>query len=79
MLGMIAHDAQRLLGCISANKSLGKRMSTWVTKQFDTDMEKIEMSIPTIEKPDELLVKVKVSNLIFKQIHLFFWKLELCS
>ncbi|KAL3997175.1 Zinc-binding dehydrogenase family protein [Acanthocheilonema viteae] len=59
---MIVRDIQRLLGSTIANKSWEKRMSTWVTKQFDGDMEKVEMPIPTIEKPDELLVKVKAAS-----------------
>ncbi|KAM3722289.1 Reticulon-4-interacting protein 1 [Dirofilaria immitis] len=37
-------------------------MSTWVTKQFDSDMEKIDMSIPIIEKPDQLLLQVKAAS-----------------
>ncbi|VDO32455.1 unnamed protein product [Onchocerca flexuosa] len=66
---MIVRNMQWLLGFTVASKnslqdinSWGRRMSTWVTKQFDGDMEKIEMSIPTIEKPDQLLLKVKAAS-----------------
>uniref|UniRef100_A0A8R1U006 PKS_ER domain-containing protein n=2 Tax=Onchocerca TaxID=6281 RepID=A0A8R1U006_ONCVO len=66
---MIVRDMQRLLGSNVASKnslqvinSWRRRMSTWVTKQFDGDLEKVEMSIPTIEKPDQLLLKVKAAS-----------------
>ncbi|EFO16322.1 oxidoreductase [Loa loa] len=66
---MFMRDTQRLLGSTIANKNFlsdihgwEKRMSTWVTKQFDSDMERVEMSIPIIEKPDELLLKVKTAS-----------------
>lgn len=74
---MIAQDTQRLLGSVTNSKSWIKRMSTWVTKQFGGDLEKVEMSIPTIEKPDELLIKVKV-GLVFKSIRCSL-KLKLCN
>ncbi|MCP9259881.1 Reticulon-4-interacting protein 1, mitochondrial [Dirofilaria immitis] len=60
---------QRLLGYVIANRNplrdintWRRRMSTWVTKQFDSDMEKIDMSIPIIEKPDQLLLQVKAAS-----------------
>lgn len=69
---MIVRKVQRLLGSTITNKNFlcdidfwGERMSTWVTKQFDGDMERVEIPIPAIEKPDELLLKVKVC-LVFK-------------
>ncbi|EJW81771.1 hypothetical protein WUBG_07322 [Wuchereria bancrofti] len=57
-----------------------KKMSTWVTKQFGGNMEKVEMSIPTIEKPDQLLLKVKAAsvNLIDTVMRKGYGR-ELCS
>lgn len=54
-----------------------KQMSTWVTKEFNGNLERIEMPIPCIERPNELLLRVKVC-LTFKKVNtLFYYFLEI--